>query len=164
MKKIVAFCDLYSFRGDYDHSAVIYNSDDKTLLHHSRIESIPGFMVEDGDNYVDRRESFTYSVITISEHVTNLHVALVNQTFDLNMFNQLGFAYQRVEYVVPDNAPIDEIKELLSKDNQVWQEIKNGLGKHLGYILPCITFKIVNADEFYLKTNPLYGEVNNESN
>ena len=27
MEKIVAFCDLYSFRGDYDHSAVIYNSE-----------------------------------------------------------------------------------------------------------------------------------------
>ena len=27
-----------------------------------------------------------------------------------------------------------------------------------------VAFKIVNADEFYLKTNPLYGEANNESN
>ena len=159
MDKIISFSDLYSFRGEFNHTVVIYNSDDKTLLHFGRIEGDrPGFVVEYGDNYVDRRESFTHVVITIDENL-NLYPIAENTKFDLRLFSQLGFAYESVEFIIPDDAPVDEIKEeLLKINNQDWREIKNGLGAHLGYIMSLVSIKVIPSKDFYVEKNPFDDE------
>jgi len=156
MKKYVSFGDLYSFRGEYEHSALIYNNANSSLEHYTSVkEDIVG---ECGDNYVDRRESFKHIVITLSNQNKDHFVILFNSTFSLKMFNLVGSAYQRIEYIIPDDAPVEKIKELLMKDDQKWQEAKNGFGECIGYILLCVTIKVVSADEFYLKNNPINEE------
>jgi len=162
MKKYVKFTDLYSFKGEYEYSAIVYNKDDNSIKHYINIKEEEGISSECGYNCVDGRESLGSIVITLPSQNKDLFVILFNNEFSLEMFHLVGSAYQKVEYIIPDDAPVEKIKELLMKDNQKWKEVKNGLGERLGYLLPSISIKVVSADEFYLKSNPfdeMYGKL-----
>lgn len=152
MDKIVGFADQYSFYGLFDNTALIYNSDDNTLLFHSKVNA-PGLKIEDYDfNYMDSNEYVQTKVITIDENVKNLHVVLLNVSCENSrLFNS---NYKKLEYVIPDNAPIDEIKKLIYQENKNLNKKNKDLKQTTSFVF----FKIIKSNDFYLKTNPLYDE------
>jgi hypothetical protein len=149
--RIVSFGDLYSFRGDYDYGIVIYNTNTKELLHYSKIE---GLNIESGDNYVDGRESFEHNVVTLGEGCEHLFPIRTSARFDLGTFNNVGSAHQKIKYVIPDDAPVEEIKSLLNGEERGWYEVKNGLGHKMGYLYPLLLIEVVPSHEFYAEGNP----------
>lgn len=154
--RIVSFGSLYTYRGDYDNSVLIYNFISKQMLHYSNVE---GLCVESGVNYCDRREAFSHDVIIFNKEQEHLFPIFCTSEFNLANFNQIGSVYQTKKYKIPDNAPISEIKTLIEEnDNKGWAEVKNGLGKKLGYINSLFSVEIIPASNFYSEENPLTNE------
>jgi len=153
MERIVSFGDLYSFKGDYDYSLLIYNTTTKDLLHYSKIADL---CVDGGDNYCDKRESFTHCVVTLSKGDEHLFPIRTSSNFDLATFNLVGSVHQQVKYFIPDDSPTNEIEEAIRKIVPTgWTEAKNGLGNKLGYIYPLSSIETVSASDFYVDKNPL---------